>query len=77
MKKFKVRRSPEGVWLTDGGRYESVARAVAVDAMRALGLDPNDYRTRDKIIAGIHVRLEGSLDYLDQQIPKDTSTENP
>lgn len=54
-------RSDVGVWMSDPARCESVARMVAIDAMIALGLDQNDFRTRDKIIGGISDRVNGTL----------------
>jgi hypothetical protein len=41
----------------------SAERAIVVDAMTALGLDPNDWRTRDKLIVAISPRVTGMLNY--------------
>lgn len=59
---FFAKRSSVGVWMFDEYRCESVARMVAIDTMIALGLDPHDFRTRDKIITGISERINGTLD---------------
>lgn len=59
---FDVEKSEVGVWMADVEKTESVARAVAVDAMLALGIDPNDFRRRDKLIEAIYPRINGSLD---------------
>ena len=45
---------------------ESVARAVAIDAMQALGLDPNHWRTRDKLVLAIYPRIDAALDAVSQ-----------
>ena len=55
-------RSSCGVWMHDESRCESVARMVAIDCMVSLGLDPNDFRTRDKIIVAISGRINQVLD---------------
>ena len=59
-------RSPEGVWMYDIAACESVARAVAIDAMQALGLDPDHWRTRDKLIFAICPRIDAALDAVSQ-----------
>jgi len=51
------------VWIVRGFNV-SVSRAIATDVMLALGLDPNDFRTRDKIINSIYKRVNGMLDYV-------------
>lgn len=48
------------VWMTDN--QTSAARALAVDAMRALGMNEGDWRTRDTIIMGINDRINRMLD---------------
>lgn len=53
------------VWMTDDQQHISAARAVAVDVMRCLGMDENDFRTRDKIIFAIIDRIDGMLDHVD------------
>ncbi len=60
--KYEVSRHESGVWASDENPAESASRLVAIDAMVALGLDPNDFRTRDKIITGISDRINGMLD---------------
>jgi len=57
-----ITKSNTGVWMHDEKRCESVSRMVAIDVMITLGLDPADFRTRDKIINGIHDRINRSLD---------------
>lgn len=65
------------VWMTDiGDESVSVSRLVAVDAMRALGLDPNDFRTRDKIIMAISGTINAAMDTAcgdDDQTPIESS----
>ena len=51
------------VWMLDSESCCSAERAIAVDAMLALGLDPNDWRLRDKLIQAISPRVTGMLDY--------------
>jgi len=55
-------RSDVGVWMADEERCESVARMVAIDAMIALGLDPREFKTRDRVITAISDRINGTLD---------------
>lgn len=55
-------RTPEGVWMHNSARTESMARVVAIDAMRALGMDPSDFRVRDKIIVAIGPRIDSAFD---------------
>lgn len=58
-----VVKSDCGIWMQDEQRFISVARAIAVDAMLALKLDPaSDFMTRDKIIAAISDRVQRTLD---------------
>lgn len=57
-----VTKSECGVWMHDEDRCESFARMVAIDAMRALGMDPSDFRKRDAVIEGISSRLKAALD---------------
>jgi hypothetical protein len=52
------------VWMTDDQACISAARAVAVDAMRSLGMDEGDWRTRDNIIMAISDRINGMLEYV-------------
>ena len=62
---YPVRKSKTtGVWMASTDNSESAARRVAVDCMFALGLDPSDFKTRDKIITGISDRIDGMLNYL-------------
>lgn len=61
MMKFKVHKQ-DSVWMTVEPHI-SASRAVAVDVMRCLGIDENDFRTRDKIIFSISDRIDGMLDY--------------
>ena len=51
-------------WMASPDRCESVSRMVAIDAMIALGLDPADFRTRDKLILAINPRINGTLDFV-------------
>lgn len=62
---YRVQRTPDkdgGVWMASRERCESVSRMVAIEAMEAAGLDPDDFRLRDRIINAIHHRINGSLD---------------
>ena len=59
-------RSPKGVWMYDIAACESVARGIAIDAMQALGLDPDHWRTRDKLIFAICPRIDAALDAVSQ-----------
>ena len=61
---YAVRRSICGVWLCCDYRNISVARAVAEDAMRALDLDPDDFRTRDRLTMAISPRTDGMLSFV-------------
>lgn len=54
-------RSSVGVWM-DGDSSKSISRVIAIDCMLALGLDPDDWRTRDKIIMGICRGVDEVLD---------------
>ena len=47
------------VWMV--APYESAARHIATKAMISLGLDPDDFRTRDKIITGISAEVTNML----------------
>lgn len=40
----------------------SVARAIAIDAMQAMGLDPAEWRLRDRVIVAISERVNRTLD---------------
>ena len=64
---YASEQSNRGVWMSVASPYESVSRLIAIDAMKALDLDPNDFRTRDKIINGINNRVNGTLDAVDLQ----------
>lgn len=55
-------RTEGGVWMHSIDRTESVARMVAIDAMIALKMDPNDWRVRDEIISWISPRINATLD---------------
>lgn len=59
MARYLVSRSAEGVWMSDD---ESVSRKVAIDAMVAMGLNPDDFWIRDRLIMAISDRIDGSLD---------------
>ena len=62
---FAVRRVKSGsVWRLDNEEGVSAARAIAVTAMLALGMDPGDWRTRDKLIWAILPQVDGMLDYV-------------
>ena len=39
---------------------------VAIDVMDTLGMDPGDFKTRDNLINGIHDRINGMLDCVQQ-----------
>lgn len=54
------------VWMVndEGVVHTSAARTVAVDAMNAIGLDPQDWRQRDAVINGISANLTWMLDYV-------------
>ncbi len=62
---FAVRRVKSGsVWRLDNEEGVSASRAIAVTAMLALGMDPGDWRTRDKLILAILPQVDGMLDYV-------------
>lgn len=65
---YTASRSDVGVWMHSEERTESVARMVAIDAMVALGLNPNDFKTRDKIIGAISDRINATLDHVNDSI---------
>ncbi len=54
-------RSDSGVWM-DGVSANSISRIIAIDCMLALGLDPDNWEIRDKIIMGICRGVDGVLD---------------
>jgi hypothetical protein len=56
-----VTKSECGVWMRIG-TGNSVARLIAEQAMLILGLDPSDWRLRDKLILGIDPMLGETLD---------------
>lgn len=62
-----VTKTDCGVWMYDDGSGISVSRRVAMDVMRTLGLDPNDFRTRDKIITGISNTVDDVLDSVSEK----------
>ena len=64
MSEYTVTRAECGVWMADDANHISAARAIAEDAMRSLGMDTADFRTRDKIIMGIADRVGGMLDHV-------------
>ena len=49
---------------------DSVSRMIAIKAMISLGLDPSDFKVRDKLIMGI---CETVNDVLDQAAATSTS----
>ena len=63
---YSATRSGDGIWMSDAKQWCSVSRMIAIDVMMAMGLDPNDFRTRDKIINGINDRVNGTLDSISQ-----------
>ena len=65
---YPATRSDVGVWMYNEERTESVSRMVAIDAMIALGLNPEDFKTRDKIIVAISDRINGTLEHVDNSI---------
>ena len=66
---YAAERSDTGVWLSVEDRVQiSVARQLAVDMMVSLGMDPEDFKTRDKIIMAISPRVEGVLDHVNDSI---------
>ena len=56
------------VWMLDDQACISAARAVAVDAMRSIGIHEGDWHTRDKIIMAISDRINGMLDHVRHNI---------
>lgn len=68
---FKVVRSSVGVWMAQDEEMVSVSRMIAIDAMRAMGLDPNEWRLRDEIISAICQRVDGTLDSVAQMYTKE------
>jgi len=59
---FSAYRTGEGVWLADKDKCVSVSRMIAEDVMVALGYDVLDFKIRDRIIAAIANRVDGTLD---------------
>jgi len=57
-----ITRSECGIWMDNAERFESVSRMIAIDCMLGLGLDPSDFRTRDRIISSISGRVDRTLD---------------
>ena len=57
-------RSSVGVWMAPDGACVSVARMIAIEAMQAMGLDPTEWRLRDKIIMAISDRVNGTMDFV-------------
>lgn len=58
---YPVRR--DGIfWMTGGYPDKTASRAIAEDVMLALNIDPQDWRTRDKLIDAIYERVNGMLD---------------
>lgn len=55
-----VFRTEEGVWMER--EWESVSRVIAIEAMTALGLDPHDFRVRDKVIMAISTTVDRCMD---------------
>lgn len=51
-----------GVWMMDNERCESAARHLAIRALVAMDLDPNDFRLRDKVIMATADTLNRMLD---------------
>ncbi len=60
---MSVQKTKEGVWMAS--EWESVARAIAVEAITAMDLDPDDFRLRDKVIVAIANTVDESLDSVD------------
>ena len=50
------------VWMASRHDCISAARLVAVDAMRALGHNPEDFRLRDKVVLAIFPTVNDQLD---------------
>lgn len=57
-----TRCNDTGVWMMDNARFESAARHLAIRAMVAMDLDPNDFRLRDKVIMATADTLNRMLD---------------
>lgn len=55
-----VRRTDVGVWLLPDGK--SVERTIAERAMQSLGLDPNDFKQRDRVVLAISATVTSALD---------------
>ena len=61
--RYAVYRTDEGVWMRSHAvHHESAARTVAQAAMLAAGLDVNDFRLRDRVIAGVSSAVNAMLD---------------
>jgi len=60
-----TRDAETGVWLSANGL--SVARNVAEQAMLAAGIDPSDFRLRDKVVLAIDGTIRESLDEVSKQ----------
>lgn len=52
----------DSVWMTSKDSQVSVAREIAMLAILAMDLDPNDFRLRDKVIVAISNVVAHSLD---------------
>ena len=63
---YPVTPSKCGVWMADPRRRLSASRMVAIDVMDTLGMDPGDFKMRDNLIDGIHDRINGMLDCVQQ-----------
>lgn len=61
MSERRFEKSDCGVWMVRG-TTNSIARHVAIQAMRALDMDVNDFRKRDAVIMEISGTIEEALD---------------
>jgi ABC-type taurine transport system ATPase subunit len=72
IKQVPVHKSENGVWMLEGQGFNSAARTIAVEAMRALKHDTNDFRKRDAVIDAIYETLEGMLNYVAENGSRDS-----
>lgn len=63
MKKLPVSKIGQ-VWMVSPSHIESAPRMLAIQALHAMRLDPNDFRLRDDVITAIDGPLEGMLNHV-------------